>query len=136
MITFTLRNLSYRSTLEVIIDSDLSELVKLVKKRKILNVGTLSDDSDGYTITTTSQYGIVWVRNFSYTPEGIATLVHEMEHYRNNILRSSGIELSEETEEAYTYFGTEIIERILTKYEQEKTKLAKKVTKILTDSIT
>ena len=125
MINFTIRNLSYRATLEVLMDCDLSELVKLVKKRKIINTGELSNDSDGYAITTTSQYGIIWIRNFSYIPTSIATMVHEIEHYRNNILRSAGIELSEETEEAYTYIGTEIIEKVLTKNEKEVAKVLK-----------
>lgn len=134
MITFKIKNLSYRSELEFICNCSFSELEKLVKKRKIdmsqSNLDFSRDDADGITIPTNSPYGIVWCRNVSYTPIGMAILFHEIEHFRNNILRSAGLELTVDTEEAYTYFGTEIIEKVLTRYDKEKKKLTKKVNEV------
>jgi len=57
----------------------------------------------------------MWLRDFQWRIMDLGLLVHEIFHYMNWVLDDIGLELTKESEEAYTYFYQAVYQDVLEK---------------------
>ena len=71
------------------------------------------DDSDGESVETEEGKFLIWIEPYDDSPEWYAVLTHEVMHTTFEILKSIGISLRDESEEAYTYYADSLIRQAI-----------------------
>jgi hypothetical protein len=108
----------------IIVNGQDDEVKKYLKKNFNVADSVLEDsiheDFDGSTFFPYSQIGICWIRDLITGFN--TTLLHELEHAANQILRNVGIEHTDETEESYAYLKSYIQTKFMDELKKEKKK--------------
>ena len=113
-------------------NGNIDDIIKYIKSLKRLSHGgketlaELENNKDKYNDKVTVGCGRLYtdlptgyIMIFNHNPndwlDTTSTLSHECTHLSHYVLRRAGIELEQETEEAYTYLQAHILEEILRK---------------------
>ena len=78
-------------------------------KRRFVNPLTKDDDEKlfckghGLTLRLENKSFVLWLKKFPNTPDGFGFLAHEIFHTADLMLRSAGMELSSDSDEAWAY---------------------------------
>lgn len=93
-----------------------SKLVKMIGKKKAAKFLKRYKHLDiAGTATQYNEGCVLWLREFPQTCSEFATLVHECCHITEYILRTAGIEHTEDTSEAYAYLNGWLYQQITMK---------------------
>lgn len=102
---FSLDGGSYPVTIDVIITPDTETAAQYVRDN--LDTTVQACDFDGAAGLTfdfqDGKPGIIWLESATFDPESISIINHELLHATLNIMRYSGVSLSDSSEEAYAY---------------------------------
>lgn len=101
----------WRSSGLVFIDKNPAVMKKYVLKNLYLDLQQDLSDAAGFAWTPEEDpnHWIIWLANGRDIPE----LTHEAFHITSNVLRHRGVVLSNDSEEAFAYTLTSIVDQIL-----------------------
>ncbi len=126
---FHIEAIPYKQDIVVVINGDLSDLIKFYKKingeRANKNIEYLKENCSNESLLEGQQQGmiipgmpygfVIVVKHLDSWLETVGTVSHECNHLVHYIMRHVRIILTEESEEAYTYLQEHLLEKILEK---------------------
>lgn len=94
----------YRNDVYFIHDEKDDFIKKYLKKKADYDATEIIKKSAGFYVAIGEPIHEYYIVITKYADNWIGTLVHECLHATSKVLRERGIDLTEETEEAYTYY--------------------------------
>lgn len=81
---------------------------------------SISKENDGCYFSVTNHKSqrkvfVIWVKNFRNTPGDIAVVAHEILHLTFAVMCYIGVKISDDSEEAFTYYMDSILKKVLLK---------------------
>lgn len=108
----------YEASISIIPKCTVAELVKYFKRHGFDYAEGNDSEALHYKLIDPSKgqtYHYLIFEQFENTPRGIAVLVHEIDHLRLSILKERGLVLSDDSEEAFSYYLQYLTEKMLGK---------------------
>lgn len=101
---FELDGGTFNMTIDILVGSDKAKAIQYVNYQFDTKYTVdILNGIGGMTFTNEGGYLIIWVANLNKTPEDIGYIEHELLHAVVYIMNYSGVTLSEESEETFTY---------------------------------
>jgi len=102
---FSLDGGSFPVTIDVIITPDTEAAAQYVRDNLDSSIQACEfDGAAGLTFDfQDGKPGIIWLQSATFDPESMSIINHELLHATLNIMRYSGVSLSDSSEEAYAY---------------------------------
>ncbi len=123
----------YRVNFSLIVNCSEEELYAFLKKKYGVTMEVKNVDGMYFSLERAHKgkkmeiLRIVWLRSFKWWVSHMALLVHELQHFAFKVLREIGLTLTNESEEAYTWYLQHLTQESLWALSPTKAKEAKKV---------
>lgn len=112
----------YQQTIPVLYNTSRQNINEYVRKRYGVP-DVLESSCGGATITLTGsevQFFLVWMEKFKNDPFYVSLLCHEMNHLAMAVLRSAGVVVTPEGEEALTYLQQYYVRTFMEKAKRKR----------------